>query len=177
MGDTTIPVSIRKSSDPLRASRSIVISLDDALASEDVHARIREAEASYQQTLARSRIMLSEIKRLRSDPLLRWKLAEHVENLREHMENKWHFRPANLASALSRDLGLSESALNYALRLRTRFSRNEVSQSGVNWSKFQELLDIKSDDEMKRCFQMVKEGKLQGDSEIRTFKKKANSAL
>ncbi len=120
---------------------------------------------------------MEEIKGNLSDPVPRWRLAEMVEKFRRRMAADWGFEPTNYRVAVSRDIGISESALDYILRLRSRFTVDEVENLGMNWSKFQEVLDIKDDARMRECLDLIRLGRIRFDTEIRAFKRRANAGM
>ncbi len=172
-----IPVSIRRRSHTQGAPRAFVVSLDDVVSAPNVHERLRRAERAYRDSLTEWRGLVTDIKRNRSDPVLRWRLAESVENFRRGMGADWGLEPTNYLIAVSQDIEISDSALGYVLRLRSRFTAEKVESSGMNWSKFQEVLDIKDDARMRECVDLIRLGRIRSRAEIREFKRRANSGM
>jgi hypothetical protein len=171
-----VPVAIRRPTGPAAADHAFVASLSDVVASADVYRNLQSAEAEYRDAITRWKETLRVIASRRSDPVLRWRLAEEIRRYERRMRTAWRLYPSNLLEAVSRDIGISDSALGYILLFRERFTLSEVKAAALGWSKFQELLDIKDDREMRKCLKLVKRGRLRFDHQIRDFKRRANAA-
>ena len=178
-GRELIPVSIRRPSNArgTSTSQAFVVSLEDIVSEPGVHESLRTAEGEYRDSLADWRGLISAIERNRSDPVLRWSLAESVDGFRRRMGTDWGLEPTNYLIAVSRDIGISDSALDYILRLRSRFTLEKVENLGMNWSKFQEVLDIKDDAHMEEGVDLIRSGQIKSRAEIREFKRRANAGL
>jgi hypothetical protein len=169
------PIAIRRSSFGDGVKGSFVISLADAVSSPEFFEKLQKAELDYWNALPKWSRRIVRIRRNKSDAVERWMLAEDIGAFRIRLEVKWKLRLTNALPALSTDLGLSERSLELMLKLRKRFSLPEVKKSRIGWSKFQELVDIRNDTQMKRCFDMIRKKELKTDGDIRSFKRRANS--
>lgn len=172
-----VPVSIRRPLNAGGTAQAFVVSLEDVVSESGIHERLRAAEEAYRDSLADWRDVVSAIQRNRSDPLLRWSLAESVDGFRRRMGAEWGLEPTNYLIAVSRDIGISDSALDYILRLRSRFTLERVETLGMNWSRFQEVLDIKDETHMEMGIDLIKSGQLRSQAEIREFKRRANAGM
>jgi hypothetical protein len=169
------PIAIRRSSFGDGVKGSFVISLVDAISSPEFYEELQKAESEYWNALQNWSTRIARIKGNKADPVERWRLADDITSFRNRLEDKWRLRLTNALPALSTDLGVSERSLELMLKLRRRFSLPEVKRSKIGWSKFQELVDIRNDIQMKRCLDMITRKELKTDGDIRVFKKKANS--
>ncbi len=175
--ESVIPVIIRSATGSNNVTRSFVVALIDAVSSPDTHSKLQGGETDYRGAVRRWRGLVADIRRNRSDPVRRWKLADDIYSFEHLLKVKWGLEATNLVPAIARDIRLSIRALRLILRLRTRFRLNEVRAYGMNWSKFQEVLDIRDDEAMRRCIGLIQQGEVKRDSEIREFKLKANQRL
>lgn len=168
-------MAIRSPSIGERGQSAFVVSLADMVTSQDTYDRLRNAEQDYMDHLDRWKRQVQSVKKERSNPARRWKLGDSILSFQRKMRLRWRLRPTNLLEAVSRDLELSDSALGYTLRLRQRFTLDEIHTLGFGWSKFQEILDIKDDTMMRKCALLIKKGRLKHDEDIREFKRTANA--
>ena len=171
-----VPVAIRRPEGPASADHAFVASLSDVVASSDTYRKLQAAEAEYRTAIGKWKEALGVIASRRSDPVLRWRLADEIRRYERRMRSTWRLYPTNLLEAVSRDIGISDSALGYILLLRERFTLAEVKEAGLGWSKFQEVLDIRDDRDMRKCLKLIRQGRLRFDHEIREFKRRANEA-
>ena len=170
-----IPIAIRRSSFGDGIKGSFVISLVDAISSPESSEELQKAELEYWNALRKWSKRIARIKSNKADPVERWRLADDITGFKNRLEVKWRLQLTNTLPALSTDLGVSERSLELMLKLRKRFSLPEVKKSKIGWSKFQELVDIRNEIQMKRCLDMVSRKELKTDGDIRRFKRKANS--
>jgi len=170
-----IPAVIKRSSLSPQNQGSFVVSLADAMSSSNFHEKVQNAEREYRNAVSRWAGRVSRIEKNRSDTLLRWRLADDIATFRKHLRVKWGIEPTNIVLAASIDLGVSYSSLKYMLCLRERFTLKEVEFGRITWARYQEILDIKDDNLMKECINLVRRGVITSPRGIREFKKKANS--
>ena len=171
----TVPVVIRRSSLSPQNKGTFVVSLADAVSSLNFHENVQNAERDYGNAISRWARLVSGIEKDRSDTLLRWKLADDIATFRSHLRARWGIEPTNLVRAASLDLGFSYSSLKYMLCLREKFTLKEVRSNRITWGRYQEILDIKDDNLMKECINLVRRGVITSPGGIREFKKKAYS--
>lgn len=170
-----IPVVIRRSSLSPQNQGSFVVSLADAVSSVNFHENVQNAEREYRNAVTRWARLVSRMNKDRSDSLLRWRLADDVATFRSHLRARWGIEPTNLVRAASTDIGISNSSLKYMLCLREKFTLKEVRSNRITWGRYQEILDIKDDNLMRECINLVRRGVITSPGGIREFKKKANS--
>jgi hypothetical protein len=175
IGRDLIPVAIKRSAIADVGRGVFVVSLNDVVAREDTHAILRDAEREYSEAVKAWGKLLDKVKANRSDPLTRWRLGDGILRFQHRLRTEHRVDPTNLLEAVSKDLGISDSAVGYILKLRREFSLAEVKSLGVNWSKVQEILNIKNKRLMRECALQVKKRRSMSDQEIREFAKKANS--
>ena len=169
-------MAIRVPQDGADSEQTFVVSLGDVTRSPEVYTRLRGAEEAYRTLVARWRGQLGRIRSRKSDPVPRWKLADEIVGFRKKLQRTWRFEPTNYQEAIARDIRISKSALGYLVTLRERINLNDVTISRLNWSKLQELLDIKDSEMMRKCIQLIRAGKITSDEGIRDFKRLANAA-
>jgi uncharacterized protein (UPF0210 family) len=107
----------------------------------------------------------------KADSLYQWKLADMIKTLSSFVESEGYFL-TNATEALSRDVGISKSQLNYLRKFRDRYPSIDQVSEKINWSKYRELMDFSDDEMRKQCEALIKEGKIKSDGEIRAFKRK-----
>lgn len=175
-GELSIPVAIRRPQSASGLGGTFVISLLDAATSPDIYERLRSAEVAFQSRAKEWKELVTQIGNQRSDPVLRWRLAEKIVGFAHRMRTAWGFDVVNLVDAVAQEIEMSRSALGYVLRLRERFTLAEVKASKMTWSRFQEVLDIREEALMRECVRLLREGQIRSDAEIREFKHLANAA-
>ena len=114
---------------------------------------------------------LTQSKKNRGDPILKWDLANHIYNFLKNLE-KEGFVLANLTEALSRDLGISRRQINYLIEFRETYPKLNLIRKEISWDKYKELLDIPDRDKRRLCEKEIIEGRLRTREDIRRFKKK-----
>ena len=169
-----IIVSVRRLSTPIGSKSAFVVSLEDAMASRDHFERLRDAEIAYNASIGEWQAILKEMSENRSDPIIRWKLANGISKFESRLSSKWNLQIENLIVALSEEFSISTSSINYMLRFRERFSLKEVKSYHLGWSIFQEVLDIKDEEAMRKCLKLIKSDRIEGRKQIREFKQKVN---
>jgi hypothetical protein len=172
-----VAVAIRRPTLTENGESRFVISLSDVVANSDFYERLRSAEKDYGTAIKRWKKSVERIRIRKSDALPRWELGNSITFFQKRLQRKYKFQVTNMMDAISRDIGISHSALGYILRLREEFFRDEVKSIGLNWSKLQEALDIKNRESMIECIRLIRKGRLRTDDEIREFKRKSNSRL
>lgn len=153
---------------------AFVVSLEDAMASRDHFERLRDAEIAYNTAIGEWQAIFKNISDNRSDPIMRWELANAISQFESKLRRKWNLQIENLVIAVSEELSISTFSLRYMLRLRERFSLKDVESYHLNWSTFREVLHIKNKEAMYKCLKLIKSGRIKGKKQIREFSKKAN---
>src|SRR3989442_7947791 len=172
MATTTIPIQIKTPSGADPSVRSFVVGMTDLIPLG--YSGVRLAEQQYKANLPRWRALVFELRKRKSDPLIRWRLGNEIGRFFRMLQEKRGMMVTNQLEALSHDLGLSHDALSFIVRMPVVFSKSEVEASHLGWSKFQELMGIKDPASLRECFRLLRSGKIKFDSEIRSFKRKAN---
>mgnify|MGYP003681958172 CR=1 FL=1 len=128
----------------------------------------------YSKLVSDWQIMLREIRSSRrnmSNSQLQWKLADEIYSFVKWVENN-NYVFANVSEALSRDVEMSRSQLNYLIKFRTHYpSIHHVSEE-INWSKYREILDIRSSEARKICEEKILSGEIRTDRDTRDFKRR-----
>lgn len=170
-----IPLEIMKIKDPDGESRyKAIVSFGDAVAHPEQSQKLIMIQNQYAELVDRWQRMFKELsnsRKLMSDPHLQWKLADGIYSFDKRIEKDGYFF-ANASEALSRDLGVSKSRLNYLMKFRKYYPSIEFVSSRINYSKYQEILDIRNSKIREQCEKKILSGELRKDSEIRAFKRK-----
>ena len=169
-----IQVEIRTPAQADPDVRAFVVSLANAVQPE-MYRKLRTAERRYQEATRRWK---STLARIQSDPSnavldVAMNNPRGVRGGQRRGQLRGHQRRLTHRQALLRDLMVTKSDLGYTLRVSERFDINDIRRSGLKWSRFRELLDIKDEDEMKRCMQLLLAGKIRTNEEIRSFHRTA----
>lgn len=168
-----IPVEIIKIKEPDGVSRfRAVISLHDAIANTAGSQELIQIQREYTNFVENCKTQLREIQSSRkymSNSKLQWKLANTIHSFIELIENNDYIF-ANMAEAISRDVGLSKSQLNYLIKFRRYYPAISQVQEKINWSKYREILDIGDPKIRKICEEKILSGELTTDYNIRAFK-------
>ena len=171
-GSLKVPVEIRTPAGADAHVRAFVVGFASAVKPQ-TYRKLKFAERRYQQSVLRWELALGRIRNDPSNAVLRWKLSKDVGTFFHALERELGLVVTNQRKALLSDLTLSKSDLAYTLRLAKRFDIDEIRKSGLPWSRFRELLDLKDEDVMKRCMQLILAGKIRTTEEIRSFHRKA----
>lgn len=172
MVSAAIPIQIKTPSGADRSVRSFIVGMTDLIPLG--YSGVRLAEQQYKANLPKWRALVSELRKRRSDPILRWRLGNEINRYFRTLQEKRGMVVTNQLEALSHDLGLSHDAISFIVRMPLLFTKSEVDASQLGWSKFQELMGIKDPTSLRECFRLLRSGKIKFDSEIRAFKRKAN---
>lgn len=172
MGNDAIPIQIKTPSGADSAVRSFVVGIADLIPVG--YEAVRRAEESYRTKVAEWREDVATFRTNKSDAVLRWRLGKEINRFFRTMVEKHGIAVTNQLEALSHDLGISPDSLGFIVKLPLLFTKSEIESSGLTWSKFQELLGIKSEVKMRQCFRMLRSGKIRYDWEIRAFKYASN---
>jgi len=173
--DVVIPVVVKKSYNSGKETRVFLISLVDAVSSPSIHKKVKEAELFYNRAQERWLKIMSDIKKDRSNSLLRWKLGSDIEKTKNYIRKKWGFEITNINEAVAEFLDISKSSVRYIILASRRLHIEDLERMKINWSKIQEAIDIKDDEKMMKCLELISEGAIKTDSEIREFKRLCNS--
>jgi len=157
-----------------RTSFKAIISFGDAIAHSEQSQKLIQIQNQYTELVNRWQKMFTELRnnrRLMADSQKQWKLADEIYSFGKRIEKEGYFF-ANSSEALSRDLGVSKSRLNYLMKFRKYYPSIELVSPKINYSKYQEILDIKNPQIRQECEKKIISGELTKDSEIRAFKRK-----
>jgi hypothetical protein len=164
-----------KIKDPDGKSRfKAIVSFGDAIAHSEQSQRLIQIQNQYTAMVDRWQKMFTELRnsrRLMSDSHLQWKLADEIYSFDKRIEKAGYFF-ANASEALSRDLGVSRSRLRYLMKFRKHYPSIEFVSPKINYSKYQEILDIRNPKIREQCEKKILSGELRKDSDIRAFKRK-----
>ena len=170
-----IPLEIQKIRDPDGAtSFKAIISFQDAIAHSSQSQKLIQIQNEYTRHVDDWQRLLKEIRsnrRCMADSHLQWKLADDIYLFIKFIENDGYIF-ANVSEALSRDVGMSKSQLNYLIKFRTHYPSIDLVSKEVNWSKYRELMDFPDQQSRKQCEALIKAGRIRSDKEIREFKRK-----
>lgn len=174
-----VPVEILKLKGPDGVERyKAIISFKDAIADTSQSKRLIQIQDEYFNRVSQIQNLWRSIEKNRENKAsshLQWTLADMINSLNKFVEGEGYFL-TNEAEALSRDVGISRSQLNYLRKFRARYpSINQVSEK-INWSKYRELMDFSNEKLRKQCEELIQEGKIKSDGEIRAFKKKMKNS-
>ncbi len=172
MADRTIPVQIKTPSGAEASVRSFVVGIGDLVPIG--YDRVRAAEDLYKAKVLKWRQLAQTLRLRKSDPRVRWRLGDDIDRFFSSLKRKYGIVVTNQLEALSYDLSLSHDALGFILRVPNLFTKAEVAQAGLSWSKFQEIMGITDATAMRDCFNLLKLGKIRYDKEIRAFKRAVN---
>jgi len=170
-----IPLEIQKIRDPDGASRfKAIISFQDAIAQASQSQKLVQIQSEYTRLTDDCQSLLKEIRSERkcmADSRLQWKLADKIYSFIKWVENDGYIF-ANISEALSRDVGISKSQLNYLIKFRTHYPTIDQVNKEINWSKYREILDIRSPEIRKICEKKILSGEIKTDHDIRDLKRK-----
>ena len=170
-----IPLEIMKIKDPDGKSRfKAIVSFGDAIAHSEQSQKLIQIQNQYTAMVDRWQKKFTELRnsrKLMSDSHLQWKLADEIYSFDKKIEKDGYVF-ANASEALSRDLGISKSRLNYLMKFRKYYPSLELVSPKINYSKYQEILDIRNSKIREQCEKKILSGELRKDREIRAFKRK-----
>jgi len=174
-----IPLEILKIRDPDGTSRfKAIISFQDAIAHTSESQKMIQIQNEYAKLVDGWQRLLKEIRSNRkfmADSQLQWRLADEIYSFIKRIENDGYIF-ANVSEALSRDVGMSKSQLNYLIKFRTYYPSVDQVSKEINWSKYRELMDFPDEKSRKQCEALIKMGKIKSDTEIREFKRKLKTS-
>ena len=173
------PLEIQKIRDPDGTSRfKAIVSLQDAIAHSSHSQKLVQIQDEYSKSVDNWQRMLEQIRSSRrneADSQFQWKLADAIYSFVKWIENN-NYIFANFSEALTRDVGMSRSRLNYLMKFRTYYPFIDRVHKKINWSKYQEILDIRSVEARKICEKRILSGKIRTDRDVRDFKKRYREA-
>jgi len=174
-----IPLEIQKIRDPDGSSSfKAIISFQNAIAYSSQSQKLIRIQNEYAKLVTICQRLLKEIRsnhKSMANSHLQWKLADKIYSFIKRIENDGYVF-ANISEALSRDVGISKSQLNYLLKFRTYYPFIDQVSPEINWSKYRELMDFPDEKSRKQCETLIKMGKINSDTEIREFKKKLKAS-
>lgn len=169
-----IPLEIQKIRDPDGASHfRAIVSFQDAIADTSQSSKLIQIQKGYTALVTIGQKLLKEIRRNKksmADSQLQWSLADEIYSFVKRIENDGYVF-ANVSEALTRDMGLSTSQLNYLIKFRTYYPTLDQVHREINWSKYREILDMRSPELRKICESKILSGEIKTDHDIRMFKK------
>jgi hypothetical protein len=170
-----IPLEILEIRDPNgTTSFKAIISLQDAIGESSQSQKLIQIQNKYTRLVDDWQKLLKEIgsnRNCMADSRLQWKLADEIYLFIKWIENDGYVF-ANVSEALSRDLKVSKSRLKYLIRFRTYYPAIVQISRKINWSKYQEMLDIKDSEIRKICEKKILSGEIKTDHDTRAFKKR-----
>jgi len=170
-----IPLEILKIKDPDGESRfKAIVSFGDAIAHSEQSQKLIQIQNQYTELVDHWQKKFKELRsnrKLMSDSHLQWKLADEIHSFDKRIEKDGYIL-ANASEALSRDLRVSRSRLKYLMKFRNYYPSIELVSPKINYSKYQEILDIRNPQIREKCEKKILSGELKKDSEIRAFKRK-----
>jgi len=170
-----IPLEIQKIRDPNGSSRfKAIVSFQDAITHSSQSQKLIQIQNKYSKSVDGWRRMLKEIRSSRknmADSELQWKIADEIYSFVKCIENNG-YAFANVSEALPRDVGMSRSQLNYLIKFRTHYPSIDHVSKEINWSKYREILDIRSVEARKICEKRILSGEIRTDRDIRDFKRR-----
>ena len=174
-----IPLEIKKMRDPDGISRfKAIVSLQDAITHSSQSQKLIQIQDEYSKSVESWQRMLEQIRSSRRNEAnsnLQWKLADAIYSCVKRIENN-NYVFANFSEALTRDVGMSRSQLNYLLKFRTYYPSIDRVHNEINWSKYREILDIRSAEARKICEKKILSGEIRTDQDMRDFKKRYREA-
>jgi len=168
-----IPIEIQKTDDDSATQFRVFASLQDAIAFPSIDKEFIKIQAEYGNVIKECQKILRDIeksKNNRGNPILRWNLANNIYKFAKELEGRG-FVFANLTEALSRDLKIAGSGINYLIKFRTIYPNLELVSKNIIWNNYRELLDISDPSFRKECENKILKGELKTQDEIRAFKK------
>lgn len=169
------PLEIQKIRDPDGTSRfKAIVSLQDAITHSSQSQKLIQIQNEYSKSVDSWQRMLEQIRSSRrnmADSQFQWKLADEIYSFVKWIENK-NYIFANFPEALTRDVGMSRSQLNYLIKFKTYYPSIDRVHEEINWSKYREILDIRSAEARKICEKRILSGEIRTDRDIRDFKRR-----
>jgi hypothetical protein len=169
-----IPLEIQKMRDPDGTSRfKAIVSLQDAITHSSQSQKLIQIQDEYSKSVDSWQRMLEQIRSSRrneADSQFQWKLADAIYSFVKWIENN-NYVFANFSEALTRDVGMSRSQLNYLIKFRTYYPSIDRVHKEINWSKYREILDIRSAEARKICEKKIFSREIRTDRDIRDFKR------
>jgi uncharacterized protein (UPF0210 family) len=174
-----VPVEILKLRGPDGVERyKAIISFQDAIADTSQSGKLIHMQDEYAKRVAQLQNIWKAVEKDRknmANSKSQWRLADMINSLVKSVESEGYFL-ANTVEALSRDVGMSKSQLNYLRKFRERYPSIDQVSEKINWSKYRELMDFSDEKMRKQCEALIKEGKIKSDGEIRAFKRKMKTS-
>ena len=169
-----IPLEIQTIRDPDGAVHfKAIVSFQDAIADTSQSQKLIRIQTEYTKFVFTCQKLLEGMRgnrKLLADSCFQWKLANGIYSFVKRIEKDGYIF-ANVSEALSRDLRLSKSRLKYLIRFRTFYPTISQVSTRINWSKYQEMLDIKDGTKRKICERKILSGEMRTDRDIRNFKR------
>lgn len=170
-----IPLEILKTTDSDGATHfNAIISFQDAIAQSSQSQKLVQIQNEYRRLVDSCKRLVGEIgssRTYKADSHLQWKLADNIYLFVKWIEAEGYVF-ANVSEALSRDLQFSKSRLGYLIKFRTYYPTIAQVSGEINWSKYQEILDIKDSKVRRLCEKKILSGEIKTDHDVRIIKKK-----
>lgn len=169
-----IPLEILKIKAPDGTEKfKALISLHDAISDSSQSKKLIQVQDEYTKCVTCSRALWLKVESNRknmANSRSQWKLADFFFSFVNYAENEGYI-VTNINEAITRDVGISDSQLNYLRKFRLRYPSIDTVSDQINWSKYREIMDIKSQALRKLCEEKILSGEIKTDYEIRQFKK------
>jgi hypothetical protein len=169
------PLEILKLKDPSGAEKfKAIISFQDAMADTSQSTKLIRIQEEYAKCIFQLRKLWKTVEANRknmADSRLQWQLANSLHSFQQFVENEG-YSFTNSGEALKRDAGISKSQLNYLRKFRVRYPIIDKVSPIINWSKYREIMDIRSAEMRGLCEKAVLSGEMKTDTDIREFKRK-----
>jgi hypothetical protein len=170
----SVPLEIIKMRDPDGETRfKAIVSFQDGIAHTSESQKLIKIQNDYSELATSSQKSLKEIwsnRKRMADSHLQWKLANAIYSFIKRVE-KDGYAFANVTEALARDVGMSKSQLGYLIRFRTYYPTIDQVSKEINWSKYREIIDIRSSRTRRICEEKILAGEIKTDQDLRDFKR------
>jgi len=171
----SIPLEIVKIKDPDGETRfKAIVSFQDAIAHTSHSQQLIKIQNDYSELVTSSQNLLKEIwsnRQHMADSHLQWRLANTIYSFVKRVE-KDGYAFANVTETLSRDVGMSKSQVTYLIKFRTYYPTMDQVSGEINWSKYREIIDIRSSRARAICEKKILAGEIKTDHDLRDFKRR-----
>jgi hypothetical protein len=171
----TIPLEILKIKAPDgKVQYKAIISLKDAISDSSQSKKLIRIQDEYDKYINQSRSLWLKMESDRSsmaNSCAQWQLADYLLSFCEQAKKEGYI-VSNMSQAIVRDIGISQSQINYLKKFRIRYPSIDQVSPKINWSKYREIMDIAVPALRKECEQKILNGEITTDTQIREFKRK-----
>jgi hypothetical protein len=171
----SIPIRIGIPSGSEDRRPRFVVSVSDVL-QRSLYNHLQEAENEYLKSATAWHALANQLRQAPSDPIPRLELGASFDKFFAELVSKHDFEVTNQIEALTRELGIRKSALDYIRRASRKFRAKELRGRGLVWMQVQEMTDIKDPVKARECMKLVLDGRIQSQEQVRAFKRAANQS-